>query len=140
MVYPPPEVWQALTARRRERYGAINLGGSNDSEQRIFSALKQEVEVQYQATPLRTIIENMSTDLNIPIVIDEEALLIDGIDPDQPINLELPPISMRSALRLILKKADPEPLTVHIITATSVEYNTYQCNIDQSTKSIPWVA
>jgi hypothetical protein len=34
--YPPADVWQALSARRLERYGTIDLSGGNESEQRIF--------------------------------------------------------------------------------------------------------
>ncbi len=111
IVYPPPEVWQALSARRKERYGAINLGGGNDSEQKIFNALKQEIEVNYSGTPLSTIMKELSDDLGIPIVINENELNLIGVDPEAAITLELPPISLRSALRLILERTDPEPIT-----------------------------
>lgn len=104
MIYPPAEVWQALSARRKERYRAINLAGGNDSEQRIHAALKQEIDtLQYNATPLQQVLLGFRDDLNIPIWVNHEELALVGVDPDVPITLDLPPISLRSALRLVLE-------------------------------------
>ncbi|MCA9132737.1 MAG: hypothetical protein KDA45_06270, partial [Planctomycetales bacterium] len=115
LIYPPPEVWQALSARRKERYGAINLAGGNSSEQRIYTALKQETSPDYNATPLRQVMTGLADDLNIPIWINQPELDLLGVDPDSPITLTLPPVSLRSALRLML-----EPLEMTYIIRNEV--------------------
>ncbi len=58
VVYPSPDVWQALTARRKERYAATSLGADGESERRIGLALKQQVQdIAYNATPLQQVID-----------------------------------------------------------------------------------
>jgi tetratricopeptide (TPR) repeat protein len=107
VVYPPPEVWKALTARRKERYGSINLAGGNDAEQRIYAALKEQLDdATYTGQPLSQVMQILSDDLNIPIWIDEAELELLGVDPDTQINLNLTSISVRSVLRLMLEPLD----------------------------------
>ncbi len=108
LIYPPPEVWQALSAHRKERYGAINLAGGNESEQKIYSALKQQIEPEYNGLPLQRLMTSLADELNIPIWVNVAELDLLGVDPDEPITLTLPPVSLRSALRLML---DPLELT-----------------------------
>ncbi len=111
VVYPPADVWQALTARRKERYSEFNIsGGGNDTERRISTALKQSLEeINYTNQPLRTVMLTLSDDLNIPIWINDQVIDAElGITPDEPVNLVIPSISLRSALRLML---DPLELT-----------------------------
>lgn len=45
----------------------------------------------------------MSTQFEIPILIDEPALMDEGISNDSPVNLSLAGISLKSALRLMLE-------------------------------------
>ena len=111
LVYPAPEVWQALSARRKERYGSINLAGGNDTEQRIYSALKQSVTPEYRQQPLQSIIDDLKDEYNIPIHINQTELAAVGVDPDFPIDLELPPLSLRSMLRLLFQQVDPPEVT-----------------------------
>ncbi len=94
VVYPPPEAWKALTARR-ERFRSIDLAQtSSKSEQLIYETLKRKVPVSFNATPLRTVVEGFASDLNIPILIDEKALADAGnVTPDEPISMNLPDIS-----------------------------------------------
>ena len=115
VVYPPPEVWQALTAARKERYGAINLAGGNDSETSIYAALKQSKDWDYPGTPLNQVIQGLADDLTIPIWINEPELDLLGIDTDTPINLRLPSVTVRSALRIML-----EPLELTYIIRNEV--------------------
>ncbi len=71
IIYPPAEVWQALSARRKERYGAINLAGGaggSKAEQKITAALKQITkDIEYQGTPLRQVMQELQDSYNIPI-------------------------------------------------------------------------
>ncbi|MEQ1830039.1 MAG: hypothetical protein ABL921_29025, partial [Pirellula sp.] len=101
--YPPADVWQALSARRIERYGSIDLSGGNEAERTIFRALNERKEVNLNAMPLSAVMKLFSDDYNIPIVIDDKALEEESISPDEQVTLTLPPVSFRSALKLILE-------------------------------------
>jgi len=101
--YPPADVWQALSARRLERYGSIDLSGGKESERKIYRALKERSEIGFNGTPLSGVIKFFRETYNIPIVIDDKALEEENITPDEPITLELPAVSFRSALKLILE-------------------------------------
>ena len=97
-VYPPADVWQALSARRRERYGSIDLSGGKESERKIYRALNERGEVNFNATPLSGVVKILKAQHDIPIIIDEKALDEESISLDEPITLELPQVSFRSGL------------------------------------------
>jgi hypothetical protein len=101
--YPPADVWQALSARRLERYGTIDLSGGNETERRIFRALRERGEVAFNNTPLSTVMQTFSDQYGIPIVIDANGLDEETITPEEPVSLSVPEISLRSALKLILE-------------------------------------
>jgi len=101
--YPPADVWQALSFRRFERYGSIDLSGGKESERKIYRALNERSEITFNGTPLSGVIKFFRETYNIPIVIDDKALEEENITPDEPITLELPAVSFRSALKLILE-------------------------------------
>ena len=101
--YPPADVWQALSARRIERYSSIDLSGGKESERKIYLALNQRGEVNFNATPLSGVVKYFKDAYGIPIVIDDKALEAEGVTPDEPITIELPTISFRSTLKLILE-------------------------------------
>ncbi len=104
LIYPPAEVWQALSIRRKERYGSINLAGSSNSEQKIYSALKQKVDASFPGQPLQTVVTTLADQLSIPIWINSTELEAFGVDVDTPVTLDLPEqVSLRSALRIMLK-------------------------------------
>ena len=73
-----------------------------ESERRIYRALDEPGEVSFLGTPLTGAMKFFRENLQVPIVIDDKALEGVSITPDEPITLELPPVSFRSALRLIL--------------------------------------
>ncbi|QDT38035.1 hypothetical protein [Stratiformator vulcanicus] len=100
--YPAPEVWKALTERRK-KYDSVSVFIESPNEQRIRAALEEETRAQFPSTPLRDAIDFLSDYHDINILIDERALLDDGIDSDQEIDLVLDGITLRSALKLMLK-------------------------------------
>ncbi len=115
IIYPPAEVWQALSARRKERYGAINLAGGSKSDQKITAALKQTADnIDFQGEPLNQVMETLQDLYNIPIRLNTVELGVAGVNPDEPINIKLPPVSLRSALRQILAEIDIAELTYTI--------------------------
>ena len=101
--YPPADVWQALSARRLERYASIDLSGGKESERKIYRALNERGEVNFNAQPLSGVMKYFSAQYDIPIVLDDKALEEQNITPDEQVTLNLPPVSFRSALKLILE-------------------------------------
>ena len=74
-----------------------------ESERRIYRALDERGEVSFNAQPLSGVMKFFETTFDVPIVIDNKQLEIANLTPDEPVNLNLPPVSFRSALNLILK-------------------------------------
>ena len=79
------------------------VGPELDSERKIFQALSEQGGVSFNATPLSGVMKHFREQHGIPIVIDEKALEGNNITSSEPITLELPPVSLRSALNLILE-------------------------------------
>ena len=113
--YPPADVWQALSARRKERYGSIDLTGGKETERKIYRALSERSEVNFNGTPLAGVVKTLKAQHDIPIIIDELALDELSITLEEPITLELPEVSFRSALKLIL-----EPLQLTYVIENEV--------------------
>ncbi|MFM8214979.1 MAG: FecR domain-containing protein, partial [Pirellula sp.] len=113
--YPPADVWQALSARRIERYGTIDLSGGNEAERRIFRALRERDEANFNNTPLSSVMQTLADRYNIPIVIDQKALEEESVTAEDPVSLNVPEISLRSALKLIL-----EPLNLTYVIQDEV--------------------
>ncbi|MFN9384641.1 MAG: vWA domain-containing protein, partial [Pirellulaceae bacterium] len=107
VVYPPPEVWRTLTARR-ERFASIDLSsGSSKSEQLIYDSLKQKVNVDFRNRPLRDVVDDLCKQAgDVPFYIDDAALEEAGQNADDQVTRTLPDVSFRSALRLILEPLD----------------------------------
>jgi uncharacterized protein with von Willebrand factor type A (vWA) domain len=54
--YPPPEVWQALT-QRRKKWKSVDLHRDSPIEQRIAAALEERTELQFTETALSDAID-----------------------------------------------------------------------------------
>ncbi|MCA9138154.1 MAG: hypothetical protein KDB00_15390, partial [Planctomycetales bacterium] len=103
ILYPEADVWQALSRRRIERYGSIELVGDNETERRIEKALSDETTQTFIETPLSEAIRTISDTHEIPIVIDNRALEEIGLDADIGVNVDLKNVTLRSFLRLMLR-------------------------------------
>jgi hypothetical protein len=88
-----------------------NGNGTSDlrsaAEGRIYQALSERDEVALKQMPLSSAIKYFSQRYNIPILLDARTVNSEGLT-DEPITLELPEVSFRSALNLML---DPLELT-----------------------------
>lgn len=107
--YPPAPVWKALTERRKI-WASVDLKDDSPAERRIGAALQEETEFQFVDTPLIDALDIIGEMHNITILIDDVALEDEGISTDEPINLFLSGIRLKSALRIMLEKM-PAPLT-----------------------------
>jgi hypothetical protein len=60
--------------------------------------------MEFTDTPLEEVVSQLQEDYNIPIQLDFPALDLVGLGPDEPVNVSLRNITLRSALRLMLKQ------------------------------------
>jgi hypothetical protein len=110
LVYPPAEVWWALT-EMREKWKSVDLRRDSPNEERIYRALGEVTSVEFPGNPLSDVIDFISTQHNIPILLDTNTLADEGIGPDEEISLILSGITLRSALKLMLENVGGIELT-----------------------------
>ncbi len=94
---------------------AIRLGYSEKklaAIARYEKALAQEFAIAFSETPLVDALEYLSTGADYPIQLDIKALDELGIDSDHPVSITLRGVTLRSALRHLLRTIDPT-LTFH---------------------------
>ena len=102
LVYPDPEFWEELT-NRRAKYKAIDLANTGGAEEKILTELEEETTFDFFETPLEEVAREISDLHNITVVLDKQALEDLALDPSEPISKELSGITLRSALRLMLR-------------------------------------
>lgn len=81
----------------------------------ILHAMNTATSVKCEDKPLREALRDLCQQHNFNIWIDLQALSDAGIDSDQPVNVELSDVSLRSCLRLIL-----EPLQLYPVVEDDV--------------------
>jgi hypothetical protein len=106
IVYPDAEVWQQLSARRKERYQSMDLAQRGPAEKKITEALRSPTQLEFIETPLQDVVDFLKDFHGIEIQMDKKALDDVGIASDTPITRNLKGISLRSALRLLLRDLD----------------------------------
>jgi uncharacterized membrane protein YgcG len=105
IVYPAADVWEDLTIRRK-KYASVDLARRGGSEERIFKALNENTQLEFVETPLKDIVDYLSTYHEIPIVINAKKLEEAAVAIDTPVTKNLKGISLRSALRLMLAELE----------------------------------
>ncbi len=108
IVYPPADVWEDLTARR-EKYKAVDLSGQDGAELAINQALSDPLSplgLEFQGAPLSEVVDFLRNEYDIEVQLDLPALDDLGLSPDDPIDVNLRNISLRSALRIMLRQLD----------------------------------
>ena len=103
IVYPDAEWWQQMTVRRKDKYSSMDLAKKGSAEKRIDDALKSPTEVVFVEATLQEVIDFLKEKHKIEIKIDTKDLQEAGIGTDTPVTVDLKGISLRSALRLMLK-------------------------------------
>lgn len=104
IVWPPAEVWKALTERRK-KWASVDLHKNSPAEEKIQAALidPQGVDIEFIDTPLADAMQFLADAHDITIIIDEQALTEEGVAIDEPINRTLSGITLRSAMKIILE-------------------------------------
>jgi ferric-dicitrate binding protein FerR (iron transport regulator)/tetratricopeptide (TPR) repeat protein len=129
VVYPDADAWARLTSRPSEWYAnggldspwrawgslslerydpdqAIDLASRGQAEKRVQDALRSPTHLEFVEAPLQDVIDYLKDLHGIEIQVDKKALDDVGIANDTPITKQLKGISLRSALRLILRDLD----------------------------------
>lgn len=103
--YPPAEVWKNLTEQRR-KWKSVNLRNNSPTEDRILAELDKQTEFKFPGTPLDEARQIIAELHNIPILMDP---IVEQDNPgtsDEPIDLIIAGITLRSALKLMLEPLD----------------------------------
>jgi len=99
----PPSLQRSPRTGNRNPPTAVSLTDDAGVE-KIKEALKSSTELDFKETPLHDVIDYLKSRHNIQILIDRKALSDVGIGTDTPVTISLKGISLRSALRLMLKE------------------------------------
>ncbi len=79
---------------------------ASPGEQKLRDTLDQVSQLEFVETPLRDVVEFLKDHHDIPIEFDYKELDNVGLSTDVPVTRNLKGISLRSALRLILRQLD----------------------------------
>ena len=101
LVFDDPEIWKAKRLRRA-KYEQFRLSG-NENDEKILNALEEPATLQYDETPWSEVEEALERKYRINIVLDQSAR-DDSLTEDEPITANLQGISLKNALRLMLKE------------------------------------
>jgi hypothetical protein len=77
----------------------------SDSERRFEQLLLAHVDLNFNETPLRQVIEDLHELAQINVVADMDALREAGVDMNAPLSLKVEDMALRSALNILLKQA-----------------------------------
>lgn len=105
IVYPDAEVWEELSLRRK-KWQHMDVAKQGPAETKILAALNDPTTLEFIETPLKDVIDYLKDLHGIEIQIDAKALETSGLGTDVPVTRNLKGISLRSALRLVLKDLD----------------------------------
>lgn len=101
--YPSAEVWQDLTERRKV-WKRTNLRKNSPTEEAILKALDEQYNAEFFQVPLQEVFNDIEVNKNIPIQVDPKAVA--DIDLEDPIDLQLSGVSLRTILKFILEPRD----------------------------------
>lgn len=76
------------------------------AEQKIQTALETIVSFEFPGNPLSDIVDFLSEQHDIPILIDDRALSDEGLTPDDEMKLQIGNVTLQSALDLTLEQMD----------------------------------
>lgn len=112
IVYPDASVWEELT-KRRERWASVDLSAQTKAEERIQSALREQLRtpLEFDEEELRIIMEQIEEEYDIPIQFDRAALDEVAISPESAVTVRLRNVSLRSAMNIMFKEPGLEDLT-----------------------------
>ncbi len=112
-----------------EETAEVNNGPSAQ-EARILQKLEQETQMEYVGVPLSEVFQQLGEQHDMTFIIHENELSDIGVPSDEPINMRIKDVRLRSAMKLML-----EPLTIGFQVKDDVVHIRPQASIasEQST-------
>jgi type II secretory pathway component GspD/PulD (secretin) len=89
-------------AKQRKPIGPFSINRYNEKEKAIERKLLMPVNLNFEHTPLKQVIDDLRDFYGINIVVDMPALRDETIHLDSPVSMKLTQVSLKSALTLIL--------------------------------------
>ncbi len=114
------------TAQAEEPQHVIDLRTQSEAETRIHGELDSTTQVDFIDTPLSDVVLFLSDQHGIPVLLDEQSLLDDGLGTDEPITLQLEKVTLKSTLKIML-----EPLGLTAVIEDEVMKITTQTKADE---------
>jgi tetratricopeptide (TPR) repeat protein len=108
IVYQDSEVWRQLSERRKKKYSSMDLKQKGPAEKKIDEALNATTQLDFNEAPLQDVIDYLKTTHGINIQLDKAHLDDVSVNSDTPVTINLKGISLKSALRLMLRNMQPE--------------------------------
>ena len=99
--FPDADKWRQY----RKRSGVERRTHLSESELEIQRRLKTPVEVRFNNRPLSEVMETLANLTNVNLFLDPEGMAAEGVTSSEPVTINLTgkPISLKSALALILQ-------------------------------------
>ena len=108
IVYPDAEKWNLLTVRRKKMYSSMDLARRGTAEQKIDAALNSTTQLEFTDAPLQDVIDYLKQTKEIEIQLDKRVLEDVNVTSDTPVTINVKGISLKSALRIMLRNMQPE--------------------------------
>lgn len=110
IVYPPAEVWWAMT-KQRQKWKSVDLRTNSPNEEKIYAELDKQTSVEFPGTRLQDALTFISQQHGIPIRLDMRALDEESLTGEEEIQLVMSGIKLRNALKLMLENVGGVQLT-----------------------------
>lgn len=134
--YPAPEVWKALTERRKQ-FDSVSVFRESANEQRIRAALDDQTRAEFPNTPLRDAIEFLEDYHEINITFDNVSIEDAGFSPDTlEVDVVLDGITLRSALRLMFESLPDDIELTYVIEDEVMKITTQETAEEKTTTRV----
>ena len=97
---------EQMSAEERARIDTTPVPAAVHDHANIKRALQQQASIDYVDTPLDDVLHDLSDKHKIPILIDRRALEFAEVETDTPITTNLSGVTLKSALRHVLRNLD----------------------------------
>ena len=113
VVIQPPDVHEQVSSvlshaewsiEHADSTSPIYLSPEDRKHRRIIEALNRIVDVRFRDVPFDEVCRNLSTEYDVPIVVDRESFNYPGLEVDTTVSVNLRDVPLRTALREVLNE------------------------------------
>lgn len=92
-----------------------------EKERMVYAALARNGEAAFEYVPLRSAIDVLGEQLQVPIIINEIALTEEGVSLEEPVSLSVGGVTLRSLLKLLLEPLGLTAVVRHGVVEVTTE-------------------